>query len=169
MNTREIVLLTLLIVAFVLLVIAFLKIRKIERYRETKLDELVTLNKAYFENIELKDGIYLPYFEENASFIDYAFKSKGDKDLISGLELPKHYRFFRNKVFYLFDDVLKNSKEVETLENKTYLKLSKSVEKIGIMLCFGTKSNYIVTYEVQENKGEFKLKLLSSEVKQDEK
>lgn len=146
MDTLLIVLSVVAGISLVLLIL--LKIT--DKYRKKKLKELVEESERYFRNLELKDGKYLEYFEEHGATIDFSWKGKGEKDPLSGVEVKKHYRFYKDRLLYVFNDNLGVKPERVQIENKTYFAVNNKINRIEILTSFEGKSHILAKYSVEK-------------------
>ena len=164
MTTKEIILLVILIVTLIILVTVFITLRKIEKYKASCMDILVPKNEDYYRSLEVEQGNLIRYYEENASFIEFKFKSKGDFDEISSLQLKKHYTFFKNKIFYLINGVLSEKLDVIEIDNQKYIKLNDKIKSLQILVSYGNHTNLLVKYKVIKENESFRLEVDNKEV-----
>lgn len=165
---KELIYFLILGVLVIILIIALVVIKKIDKYRKSKYQELVKKTELYFQNLSLKDNKYLEYVEKHGATIDFTLSSKGDVDLLSQVEVKNHYRFFLDKVLYIFNDQLKLKPQIEKIDNKEYFIIDGDIKRISVLASFEGKSHILVNYLVKENEDGYYLVIDESKVDVDE-
>lgn len=153
-----------------LVALLFLILLKItDRYRKKKLKELVEESEKYFQNLTLKEGKYLEYFENHGATVDFSWKGKGEKDPLSKVEVKKHYRFYKDRLLYVFNDRLGFKPEQAVIENKTYFVVNNKINRIEILASFEGKNHILAKYLVEKTGQGFALVIDEKEDTEHEK
>lgn len=153
-----------LLVILLILTIIFIILRKSEIYIRKTMEEVVEKSKNYFQELQVYQDRYLEYIEFNGSNIDYALKKENDFDPLSKVVLKKHYKFFKDKILYYFNDNL--SIKVETIKEngKNYFILNDKLKTLGVYVSFRGNNHIVVKYKINYVGSKFFLEIDNSEV-----
>ncbi len=166
--SKEIVMIIIISGILVLLVIALLIIKKIEKYRKKIYLDMIKNYEEFFRNLSLVDNKYLPYYETHSANIDFKINSKGDIDELINLKIKKHYKFYHDRLLYFFNDSLSCKPNIVGRDNKPFFELNEKIKKINILATFENGTHILAKYFVIKYDNGLKLILDESEVKEDE-
>ena len=158
-----------LVVFIIILIITIIIIRKTNEYKNVKYKELVEKTEQYYLNLSLKDGYLFPYHIFHACDVELNFKSKGEKDPLSQVNIKKNYGFFKDRILYVINDNLKNKLEIIEKEDQKFIKISNAIKQIKILVSFARNDHLIITYKVNKINDKFEIVIEESEVNIDEK
>ena len=146
-----------------LLIVFFITRKRVKKEKEmVELLEKETYN--YYQKLELKDNKYFPYFYTHGSGIRRDFKSKGDKDNITGITLNKNNRFFFDRILYIVNGKLHGEFDKKIIEGKEYIVIDKNIKTIELLVSFEKPSHFLVKYNVIKiDKDKFKIELVKEE------
>lgn len=160
---KEYILLCVLIIMLVIVVTLYIIIRKIEKYRTTKYIELISKYEEYLRNLH-SDNSLIEYYEKYSSSVNFSLKSKGEVDLITNVELKKHYHFSTDKIFYVINDSMGDKLNIIEKDGKKYIKLDDTTKKLMILISFYQGSHVISKYNIVKDLNQYQLVLDESEV-----
>lgn len=153
-----------LIIILLILILVALILRKIEKYRQEKMKEVLNSTIEYFKNMKVFENQYLECVSLYASNIDFDIKSKGETDSISQVKLKKMYRFFYDRPLYIFNDNLGFKVKKICFENKDYFILDNKIKTLQIYASFLNNEHLVAKYKIKKEDQNYILELDDSEV-----
>lgn len=130
-----------------LLIVFFITRKRVKKEKEmVELLEKETYN--YYQILELKDNKYFPYFYTHGSGIRRDFKSKGDKDNITGIILNKNNRFFFDRILYIVNGKINLPLEKKVIDEQEYIVINDNIKTIELLVSFEKPSHFLIKYKV---------------------
>lgn len=162
MGEKEVLILSVifLIVSIVVLVTVSILIKRNKNYRNHIISELEKNSYLYYQELKLLDNEYFPFFAEHASGIISSYKSKGEIDCLSNVSLKKHYKFVKDKIIYIVNNNLHYPLEIVIINERKYIKLSRDIKTIELLVSFEKPSHFLAKYAVKYVNNSFKLELI---------
>lgn len=143
------------------LLITFIYFRKVVKKEKSTVDSLEKETYKFYQNLELKDGIYFPYFHTHAAGIRPKSKSKGDKDNITDITIGKNRVFYFDRILYIINNKLNCPYKKETIDNKEFIVLDDTIKTIELLVSFEKPSHFLVKYQIVKLKdGKYKIELM---------
>jgi hypothetical protein len=146
--TKLIISLVCFIIVIIFFIVFSIILKTINKYIEGKNQAIEKETYKYYATLELKDNLYLPYYESHGSGIKFSLKSNGDFDEISQVKLDKKYTFFRDNIIYIINNNLHFQKNLIMIDGKQYLVIDDQIKIIEILVSFEKPSHFLVRYNV---------------------
>ncbi len=168
--TKLIIFSSILIVVLFITIFFTIIVKKKTAYAKSKTVELDNESYNYYLNLKLKDDLYFPYFETHASGVRYKYNSKGNKDILSGVEVNKHYSFYDDNIIYIINNKMKYDLDIVTIDERKYIKLNDKIKTIELLVSFETPSHFLAKFKVNRiDKDKYSFELnVNKEEKEDE-
>ena len=161
---KLILLISFLLVSLVTSLIVLLVTKKITKKEKELVEILEKETFNYYQNLELKDNLYFPYFYTHGSGIRRDHKSQGDKDNITGVTLGRHNRFFFDRILYIVNGKINMPLEKKVIENQEYIVINDSIKTIELLVSFEKPSHFLIKYKVVKiSKNNYKIELTEVE------
>lgn len=168
--TKLIIFSSILIVVLFVAIFFTIIVKKKTAYAKSKTVELDNESYNYYLNLKLKDDLYFPYFETHASGVRYKYNSKGNKDILSGVEVNKRYSFYDDNIIYIINNKMKYDLDIVTIDERKYIKLNDKIKTIELLVSFETPSHFLAKFKVNRiDKDKYSIELnVNKEEKEDE-
>ncbi len=148
--TKLIIFSSILIVVLIFAILFSIIVKKKTAYAKSKTIELDNKSYDYYSNLKLKDDLYFPYFETHASGVRYKFSSQGNKDVLSDVEVKKHFSFYDDNIIYIINNKMKYDLDIVTIDERKYIKLNDKIKTIEILVSFETPSHFLAKFKVNK-------------------
>ena len=154
---EEVVYIIIVCALVIILGIALIFVKKIEKYKLQEYKNLVLNSEKYFQELELFEGRYLEMVEYHGANIEFSFKNKYSFDYISNLTLKKNYSFIQDKVIYVFNEKLSVKPSIIEYNGKKYFEITDKIKSVNILVSFEKQSHILANYKVIKNGNKYQL------------
>lgn len=152
------------IVSVVALIIVLIYTKKVVKKEKEIVDLLEKESIEFYKNLKLIDNRYFPYFDVHASGIRRSNKYLGDKDVITGIEVGKHNKFYFDRILYIVNEQLKYPFTKEKIEDKEYISIDNKINTIELLISFEKPSHFLFKYKVNKiEKDKYEIELIGVE------
>ena len=154
----------LLFSSVIALLIVFLYTKKVVNKEKEIVNKLEEETYKYYQNLQLVEDKYFPYFHIHAAGLRGKRGSLGDKDNITNVEAFKNRVFYFDRILYIVNGKLHGEFDKKIIEGKEYIVIDKNIKTIELLVSFEKPSHFLVKYNVIKiDKDKFKIELVKEE------
>jgi hypothetical protein len=144
-------------------VVSLVIINNKRRYADERYIELVSKTVEYYQNLQLKDDKFFPYFFDHAASVLPKWGKDGfNIDPITNLTLKKNYVYLKDRLLYIINERIVIHPPLIKIDNLDYIQIDNKIKTVSVLVSFSKKDSMLIDYKIKRtNKDNYSLELMS--------